>query len=144
LDTIAAMTVNGLCFYAIAAVLRSRGTELMAGAAGLLFAVSPFAVLQPLAYLVRTNQYSFRFDWFYLALALTVTLLSERRQRKSFYYAGLLNTGAALFLIAEHRQWFDRPSWGITLVVLGLVALVVGFVLDRQLRTERARPRARS
>jgi hypothetical protein len=137
LDTIAAMTLNGLSFYAIAAVLRRRGTELMAGAAGLLFAVSPFAVLQPLAYLVRTNQYSFRFDWFYLALALAVTLLSERRQRKSFYYAGLLNTGAALFLIAEHRHWFDRPSWGITLVVLGLVALVVGFALDRQSRKGR-------
>ena len=56
LDTIAAMTLNGLCFYAIAAVLRRRGTALMAGAAGLLFAVSPFAVLQPLAYLVRTNR----------------------------------------------------------------------------------------
>ena len=135
LDTIAAMTLNGLCFYAIAAVLRRRGTALLADAAGLLFAVSPFAVLQPLAYLVRTNQYSFRLDWVYLAIALAVTLLSERRQRKSFYYAGLLNTGVALFLIAEHRQWFDRPSWGVTLVVLGLVALVVGFVLDRQSRT---------
>jgi hypothetical protein len=144
LDTLAAMTLNGFCFYAIAVVLRRRGTALMAGAAGLLFAVSPFAVLQPLAYLVRTNQYSFRIDWVYLAIALAVTLLSERRQRKSFYYAGLLNTGAALFLIAEHRQWFDRPSWGVTLVVLGLVALAVGFVLDRRARTERAHARARS
>ena len=132
LDTVAAMTLNGLCFYAIAAVVRRRGTELMAGAAGLLFAVSPFAVLQPIAYLVRTGEYSFRYDWFYLALALTVTLLSQRRQRKSFYYAGLLNTGAALFLIAYHRHWFDRPSWGVTLIVIGLIALVVGFVLDRR------------
>jgi hypothetical protein len=55
LDTVAAMTLNGLCFYGIAAGLRLRGTELMAGAAGLLFAVSPFAVLQPLALLVRTK-----------------------------------------------------------------------------------------
>ena len=132
LDTVAAMTLNGLCFYAIAAVVRRRGTELMAGAAGLLFAVSPFAVLQPIAYLVRSGEYSFRYDWFYLALALTVTLLSQRRQRKSFYYAGLLNTGAALFLIADHRHWFDRPSWGVTLIVLGLAALVAGFVLDRR------------
>ena len=124
--------MNGLCFYAIAAVVRRRGTELMAGAAGLLFAVSPFAVLQPIAYLVRSGEYSFRYDWFYLALALTVTLLSQRRQRKSFYYAGLLNTGAALFLIADHRHWFDRPSWGVTLIVLGLAALVAGFVLDRR------------
>ena len=42
LDTVAAMTLNGVAFYAIAAVSRRRGTELMAGAAGVLFAVSPF------------------------------------------------------------------------------------------------------
>jgi hypothetical protein len=138
LDTVAAMTLNGLAFYGIAAILRRRGTELMAGAAGLLFAVSPFAVLQPLAWLVRTTEYSLRYDWIYLATALVVTLLSERRQRKSFYYAGLLNTGAALFLIAERRQWFDRPSWGIILILVGLAALVAGFVLDRQSRTRRS------
>jgi protein kinase-like protein len=138
LDTVAAMTLNGLAFYAVAAILRRRGTELMAGAAGLLFAVSPFAVLQPLAWLVRTNEYSHRYDWIYLATALTVTLLSERRQRKSFYYAGLLNTGVALYLVAEHRNWFDRPSWGIALILVGLVALVAGFALDRQSRKQRS------
>ena len=137
LDTVAAMTLNGLCFYAIAAVLRRRGTALMAGAAGLLFAASPFAVLQPLAYLVRTGDYSLRFDWVYLWLALAVTLLSERRQRKSFYYAGLLNTGAALYLIADHRHWFDRPWWGAALILAGLAALAAGFVLDRQSRSGR-------
>jgi hypothetical protein len=137
LDTVGAMTLNGLCFYAIAAGVRRRGTELMAGATGLLFAVSPFAVLQPLAYLVRSAEYSLRYDWIYLALALSVTLLSERRQRKSFYYAGLLNTGAALFLIADHRHWFDRPSWGIGLITLGLAALAAGFILDRQSRGQR-------
>jgi hypothetical protein len=138
LDTIAAMTMNGLCFYTVAAAFRVRGTELMAGAAGLLFAVSPFAVLQPLAYLVRTAEYSLRYDWLYLGVALAVTLLSERRQRKSFYYAGLLNTGAALFLIADHRHWFDRPFWGVSLIVLGLAALAAGFILDRQSRTGRS------
>jgi serine/threonine protein kinase len=137
LDTVAAMTLNGLAFYAIAAVSRKRGTELMGGAAGVLFAVSPFAVLQPLAYLVRTAEYSLRYDWIYLGLALSVTLLSERRQRKSFYYAGLLNTGAALYLIAEHRHWFDRPSWGVALIIAGLLALAAGFVLDRQTRRQR-------
>ena len=137
LDTVAAMTLNGLCFYGIAAVTRRRGTALMAGAAGVLFAVSPFAVLQPLAYLVRTAEYSLRYDWVYLALALLVTLLSERRQRKSFYYAGLLNTGAALYLVADHRQWFDRPSWGVSLIALGLMALVLGFLLDRRARRAR-------
>jgi len=137
-DTVAAMTLNGLAFYAVAAVSRRRGTELMAGAAGVLFAVSPFAVLQPLAYLVRTGEYSLRYDWIYLGLALAVTLLSERRQRKSFYYAGLLNTGAALYLVAEHRHWFDRPSWGVTLIIVGLLALVAGFMLDRRSRTARS------
>jgi hypothetical protein len=138
LDTVAAMTVNALAFYAIASIARSRGTELMAGAAGILFAVSPFAVLQPLAYLVRKGEYSLRYDWIYLGLALAVTLLSERRQRKSFYYAGLLNTGAALYLIAEHRHWFDRPSWGVALIIVGLLALAAGFMLDRQSRSARS------
>ena len=138
LDTVAAMTLNGFAFYAIAAVSRRRGTELMAGAAGVLFAVSPFAVLQPLAYLVRTGEYSLRNDWIYLGLALAVTLLSQRRQRKSFYFAGLLNTGAALYLIAEHRHWFDRPSWGVTLIIVGLAALAAGFLLDRQSRSKRS------
>jgi hypothetical protein len=137
LDTVAAMTLNGLCFYAIAAVTRRRGTALMAAAAGVLFAVSPFAVLQPLAYLVRAGEYSLRYDWFYLALALLVTLLSERRQRKSFYYAGLLNTGAALYLLADHRRWFDWPAWGVILIAVGLLALAVGFLLDRQARGAR-------
>jgi serine/threonine protein kinase len=137
LDTVAAMTVNGVVFYAIAAIMRRRGTELMAGAAGVLFAVSPFAVLQPLAYLVRTGEYSLRYDWIYLALALLVTLLSERRQRKSFYYAGLLNTGAALYLLADHRRWFDWPAWGVSLIAVGLVALAIGFLLDRRVRRAR-------
>ena len=138
LDTVAAMTLNGLWFYVVAAVLCRRGSPLIAGAAGVLFAISPFAVLQPLAYLVRTGEYSLRYDWIYLFLALAVTLLSQQRQRKSFYYAGLLNTGAALFLIADHRRWFDRPMWGISLIALGLVALVTGFVLDRQSRKGRS------
>ena len=138
LDTIAAMTLNAFVFYGIAAISRTRGTELMAGAAGILFAVSPFAVLQPLAHLARTGEYSLRYDWIYLGLSLAVTLLSERRQRKSFYYAGLLNTGGALYLIAEHRHWFDRPSWGVALIVAGLLALAAGFVLDRRSRTTRS------
>jgi Protein kinase domain len=137
LDTIAAMTLNGLCLYLVAGVLRRRGSELMAGAGGLLFAVSPFAVLQPLAYLVRTGEYSLRYDWIYLALAFAVTLLSQQRQRKSFYYAGLLNTGAALYLIADHRHWFDRPMWGTALVAIGLLTLLAGFGLDRRSRVDR-------
>jgi hypothetical protein len=132
LDTLAAMTVNGACFYLAAAALRRRGSEQMAAAGGFLFAISPFAVLQPVAYLVRTAEYAPRWDWIYLALAVGVTLLSERRQRKSFYYAGLLNTGGALYLIAAHRHWFDRPGWGIALICAGLAALLAGFILDRR------------
>jgi len=132
LDTAAAMTLNGLAFYAAAAQLRRHGSAIMEGASGLLFAVSPFAVLQPLGYLVRIGEYSRRLDWIYLAAALAIALLSERRQRKSFYYAGLMNVGAALYLIAYHRHWFDRPAWGTILIVTGLAALAAGFVIDRR------------
>ncbi|MEO7272012.1 MAG: protein kinase [Vicinamibacterales bacterium] len=138
LDTVAAMTLNGFSFYAIAAAFRTRGTTLMGDAAGLLFAVSPFAILQPLGFLTRTDEYSLRCDWIYLGAALGVAILSERRQRKSFYYAGLLNTGGALYLIADHRQWFARPLWGTVLIAIGLVTLIAGFLLDRRSRQRRA------
>jgi hypothetical protein len=138
LDTIAAMTLSGFSFYAIAAACRTRGTALMADAAGLLFAVSPFAILQPLGFLTRTGEYSLRCDWLYLGAALGIAILSERRQRKSFYYAGLLNTGAALYLIADHRQWFPRPLWGTVLIAIGLLTLAAGFLLDRRSRQRRA------
>jgi hypothetical protein len=134
LDTLAAMTLNGLCFYAIAEVLERRGSELQARAARLLFVIAPFALLQPLGYLVRTAEYSPRWDWIFLAAAITIALLSHRRQRRAFYYAGLLNTGAALFLIADHRNWFDEPFWAITVMALGLFALGAGFLLDRRHR----------
>ena len=91
----------------------------MAGAAGLLFAVSPFAVLQPLGYLVRTGEYSLRYDWIYLGLALAIAC-SPSAPAQGFYYAGLLNTGGALFLIADHRHWFDRPLWALAVIVSGL------------------------
>ena len=136
-DTVAAMVLNGLVFYGAAALLRRYGSAIAEGASGLLFAVSPFAVLQPIAYLVRTGDYSRRIDWMYLAMALTIAFLSERRQRKSFYYAGLLNTAAALYLIADHRGWFDRPAWGTVLIVVGLTALGAGFLLDRRAAQQR-------
>ena len=137
LDTIAAMTMNGVAFYVAAAVLRRYGPPMVEGASGMLFAVSPFAVLQPLGYLVRTGEYSRRVDWVYLAMALAIALLSERRQRKSFYYAGVINIGAALYLIAYHRHWFDRPAWGTILIVTGLAALAAGFLIDRRAARQR-------
>ena len=61
-------------------------------------------------------------------------LLSQRRQRRSFYYAGMLNLGIALYLIAVHREWFERPGWAIAVIVAGLAALAAGFFLDRGTR----------
>lgn len=123
LDTIAAMTVNGALFYVAASLLTRYGTDQSAAAARLRFTIAPFALLHPLGYLVRTGEYGPRVDWFYAACALVIRVLSERRQRRSFYYAGLLNLGAALFLIAQHRDWFERPAWAVSLIVAGLVAL---------------------
>jgi serine/threonine protein kinase len=137
IDTLAAMTLNGVGFYALAAALDRHGTELRATATRLLFTLSPFAILQPLGYLVRTAEYSPRYDWIYLGLALLIALVSQKRQRRAFYYAGVLNTGAALYLIADHRDWFNRPLWAMAVIVSGLLALGVGFVLDRRERERR-------
>ena len=137
LDTIAAMTVNGVVFYAVGALVARHGTAIGQGAAQLLFAIAPFALLHPLGYLVRTNEYSPRLDWVYAVSALAVALLSQRRQRRAFYYAGVLNLGAALFFIALHRDWFDRPAWGVAIIVVGLAALAAGFALARSERQRR-------
>ena len=138
LDTVTAMSLNGIVFYGVASAADRWGTGLMRRAAWLLFSVSPFATLEPLAYLSETGQYARTFDWLYLGLALTMALLSHRRQRKSFYYAGLLNTGVAFWFIADHHHWFDKPLWAIVLVIAGLAGLLVGFGLDaRERRRER-------
>lgn len=131
LDTVAAMTINGALFYAAASALTRRGSEQARGAAHLLFAIAPFALLHPLGFLVRTGEYSPAIDWVYAAFAIAIILLSERRQRRSFYYAGLLNLGVALFEIASHRDWFERPAWAVAVIAAGLTALIVGFTLDR-------------
>jgi hypothetical protein len=131
LDTVAAMTINGAPFYAAGAALVRRGSDQAQAAAPFLFAIAPFALLHPLGYLVRTGEYSARIDWLYAACATAIMLLSQRRQRRSFYYAGMLNLGIALYLIASHRQWFERPAWAIAVIAAGLTALAVGFALDR-------------
>ena len=134
LDTVAGMTLNGALFYGAGSLLSRSGLLEARPTAQLLYIVSPFALLHPLGYLVRTGEYSLRFDWIYAACALGVVLLSERRQRRSFYYAGLLNLGIALFFLARHREWFNRPAWAISLILAGLAALVAGFLLDRSAR----------
>jgi len=107
-------------------------------AAQLLFALAPFALLHPLGYLVRTGEYSLRADWLYAACATAIMLLSQRRQRRSFYYAGMLNLAIALFYIASHREWFERPAWAIAVIAAGLIALGAGFALDRAERLRRS------
>jgi hypothetical protein len=141
LDTLAGMSLNGLLFYACASAADARGTEQMKAAAWLLFTVSPFAILEPLAYLNETEHYLKVFDWSYLALALLIALLSHRRQRKSFYYAGLVNSGVAFWMIADRYKWLKEPAWAVSLVVVGLLVLVAGFGLDARER-RRQRPGA--
>ncbi len=137
LDTLGAMTLNGAAFYMSAAALTRHGTEQARVAAPLLFTIAPFAMLQPLGYLVKTGEYALRFDWLYAAFALAITLLSQRRQRRSFYYAGLLNLGMAFYVIAAHREWFGRPGWAMALIAAGLASLAAGFALDRRERARR-------
>ena len=132
LNTIAAMTANGVVFYVVALVLHQRGSNVVETSAQLLFTIAPFAMLHPAGYLVRTAEYSPGFDWAYLAVAGTIVMLSEMRQRRSFYYAGLLNVGLALYYIAARRHWFDRPGWAMAIVTAGLVALAAGLILDRR------------
>jgi hypothetical protein len=131
------MTINGALFYAIGAALVRYGSNESRAAAPFLFAIAPFALLHPLGYLVRSGEYSGRIDWLYAACATAIMLLSQRRQRRSFYYAGLLNLGIALYLIALHREWFERPAWAIAVIAAGLAALAVGFTLDRAERRRR-------
>jgi serine/threonine protein kinase len=134
LDTVAAMTLNGALFYVVAAAVDRRRGDPARVAARFLFTIAPFAMLQPLGWLVKTAEYSRRIDWLYAAAACVVMMLSHRRQRRSFYYAGLLNLGNALYLIADHRHWFNRPAWAVLLIAAGLAALGAGLLLDRRER----------
>jgi hypothetical protein len=137
LDTVAAMTVNGALILGAGSWLERRGTALMRPAVSFLYALTPFALLEPLGYLAGVGEYSRRFDWLYLALALGVALASRFKQRRSFFYAGLTNTAAALWLITDHQRWLDRPAWPVAVVGAGLLALGLGLLLQRQ---QRARP----
>jgi serine/threonine protein kinase len=129
LDTLTAMTLNGLLIYGTAWLLERHGSRLMRETAWLLYVISPFAILQPISYLNAVGEYSQRYDWIFLGLALLITFLSHFRQRKSFYYAGLLNTGAALWFITDHNDWFDRPAWAVVVALTGLAVLLSGLAL---------------
>ena len=131
LDTVAAMTVNGLGFLGIGILVDRHGTPPMKAPARLLEAISPYAILEPLGYLVQTGEYSRRLDWLFLGLALALAVLSRFRQRRGFYTAGLVNTGAAIALITDHYEWLGRAGWASSILVAGLAILVLGFVLER-------------
>jgi hypothetical protein len=49
----------------------------------------------------------------------------------------VLNPGIALYLIAVHREWFERPAWAIAVIAAGLVAPAAGFGPDRAQRRRR-------
>jgi serine/threonine protein kinase len=138
LDTIAAMTLVGVLFYVAGTVIERRGTPLTRTPAGLLHALSPFAILEPIAYLNETGEYGRSFDWLYLALALAIAFASRFRQRRSFYYSGVLNTGLALYFLTDHYGWRERPAWAAAVLAAGVVGLLAGLAIDwraRRLRT---------
>ena len=89
IDTLAAMTLNGIGFYALAAALERHGTELQAD--GRQAALHPVAVRDPAAARVSgPNRRVLARDttgsiW---RSALTIALVSQTRQRRAFYYAG--------------------------------------------------------
>jgi serine/threonine protein kinase len=134
LDTLGGMTLNGFAIYVAADLLDRRGSALMKVGASVLFMVSPFAIIQPIGWISKTGEYSLHFDWFYLAAAVIIAVLSHARQRRAFFYAGVLNTGVALYLIADHRDWLDRPAYGMAVVLAGLAALGLGYALNRRER----------
>ena len=130
LDTITAMTISGVAIYAGGWLMDRSSSSLLKSTAWFLFSISPFAILQPLFYLGTLATYSVRFDWLYLGLALAITVLSHWRQRKSFYYAGLINTGGALWAITDRHEWFDNAAWATVVVATGLLVLAIGLGLQ--------------
>jgi len=137
LDTLAAMTVNGLLIYTVGSSLERWGGALARPAARVLLLVSPFAILEPIAWLNHTQEYSRVFDWLFLVLSLGVVLASRLRQRRSFYYAGLVNIGLALVLLADRYEWLDAPWWAITVILAALAAVAAGLRLDARERRRR-------
>jgi len=137
LDTVVAMTAGGVLIYLVAVALEGVGSELLAGASRLLYLLTPFAVLEPAAWLVSTGEYDRTWGWIYLALALGLAAASQHRQRKSFFYAGLGNTGLALYLLAERYEWFDAPAWAVALLVAGLLGLGLGVAFELTARNRR-------
>jgi serine/threonine protein kinase len=142
LDTLAAMTINGLLIYGAGALLERYGGEPTGPATWVLLTLSPFAILEPVAWLCATGQYAHGFDALYLLLGIGIAVLSQRQQRRAFFFAGLVNSGVALLLLSHHRAWFDDPWWAVLVIGGGLTLLVVGLGIDRWERVMRRRPRS--
>ncbi|MEJ2110236.1 MAG: serine/threonine-protein kinase [Acidobacteriota bacterium] len=137
LDTLAAMTLNGLVIYGVGSLLKRHGTNLLKTGAQFLFIISPFAILEPICVLNETKDYDKFYNWFYLALAVTIAYLSRFRQRKSFYFAGLLNSGIALIMITDHYEWLDNENWHIVIICVSLAILALGYGLNTRERRHR-------
>ena len=138
LDTVAAMTLVGIGAYAAAVAASRSRSSLARRTSSLLLVIVPFLILEPLAYLDATGEYPEPWLWVYLILALGVACLSWRRQLRSFFYAGLANTGSALFLIADRYEWFDAPAWALAVIGAGLGALGAGALLEASSRRRRS------
>ncbi len=137
LDTVAAMVFNGALIYGAAWVMERLESPLLSGPAVMLYMISPFAILEPIWYLNHTAEYTVRYSWLYLVMALIITALSHYRQRKSFYLAGLTNTGAALWQITNRNEWWDNPTWATVVIAVGLAVLAAGYGLDTRERNRR-------
>lgn len=131
-DTVLTMVCNGVFIYAIARVLARSVSPLMRQQGSLLYQLSPFLILEPLAYLVSLDVYGELYHWLYLALALGVLWLSGILQRRGFYYAGLLNSLLALGWITHHYRWLEQRFWPFLLGIAGLALMAWGYDLFRR------------
>ena len=68
------------------------------------------------------------FAWVYLAASLGFVLLSPLRERRSFFWSGLLNTVVALWFVGDRHEWLDRVGFAIAIVLSGLVLLGSGWL----------------
>lgn len=137
LDTLAAMTLNGLAYFGCAWAMDRTELPGARSATWLLYTIAPFAVLEPLAWLNHTGEYSIRYAWLYLSLSIVIAYASRLKQRKSFYYAGLINTGAALWFVTDKNEWWDSPGWSAGVLAAGLFTLLAGLAIGLRTKTRR-------
>ena len=128
-NTILGCTLNGILIYLIARKLAVTKSPLLRQQGSWLLLITPFLLLEPLSWLVFSDTYGVFYHWFYLLISLIILLLSRVLQRKSFYFAGMLNTVVAIHMITNHYDWLEQTFWPITLLGVGGVLLVSGYRL---------------